>query len=66
MSFSDGHEIRVPVTVMWGTRDFLLLPRQARRAIRALPHARLVWLKGAGHVPTYDVPAEIARHLLEL
>jgi pimeloyl-ACP methyl ester carboxylesterase len=64
--FAAGHEIRVPVTVMWGTRDFLLLPRQGPRAVRVLPDARLVALKGAGHVPTYDAPAEIARHLLAI
>jgi pimeloyl-ACP methyl ester carboxylesterase len=63
-TFADGHEIGVPVTVMWGTRDYLLLPRQGPRAVRVLPDARLVPLKGAGHVPTYDAPEEIARELL--
>src|SRR3954468_10554133 len=63
-TFSAGQEIQVPVTVMWGTRDYLLLPRQGPRAVRVLPDARLVPLKGAGHVPTYDAPEEIARELL--
>jgi pimeloyl-ACP methyl ester carboxylesterase len=66
ITFSAGQDIRVPVTVMWGTRDFLLLPRQGPRAARVLPTARLVPLKGAGHVPTYDAPAEIAQHLLAI
>jgi pimeloyl-ACP methyl ester carboxylesterase len=66
LTFAAGQEIRVPVTLMWGTRDFLLLPRQGPRAARVLPTARLVPLKGAGHVPTYDAPAEIARELLAL
>ena len=65
-TFSAGHEITVPVTIMWGTRDYLLLPRQGPRAQRVLPNARLIRLKGAGHVPTYDAPAEIARLLLEI
>ena len=65
-TFSAGHEITVPVTIMWGTRDYLLLPRQGPRALRMLPDARLIRLKGAGHVPTYDAPAEIARLLLEV
>lgn len=64
--FSAGQEIEVPVTVMWGTRDRLLWPRQGPRAVRVLPDARLVPLEGAGHVPTYDAPAEIARELLAL
>ena len=66
MTFAGGDEIRVPVVLIWGTHDFLLIPRQAYRAQRVLPDARIEWLKGAGHVPTYDAPAEIARHLLAL
>jgi pimeloyl-ACP methyl ester carboxylesterase len=65
MTFAAGHEIDVPVTIVWGNRDLLLLPRQADRAVRVLPDARLVRLKGAGHVPTHDAPDEIARILLE-
>jgi pimeloyl-ACP methyl ester carboxylesterase len=34
--------------------------------VRVLPDARLIPLKGAGHVPTYDAPAEIAGHLLAI
>ena len=63
----DGHrfagEIRVPVTIGWGTRDGLLLPTQARRARRLLPGARHVWLRGCGHVPMSDDPDQVARLL---
>jgi pimeloyl-ACP methyl ester carboxylesterase len=43
----------------------MYLPRQARRAARALPHARVVPLPGCGHVPFFDGPALVARVLLE-
>jgi pimeloyl-ACP methyl ester carboxylesterase len=59
-TFSAGDEIDVPVVVMWGERDYLLLPRQAPRAERVIPRARLVRLAGAGHVPSWDAPDEIA------
>jgi pimeloyl-ACP methyl ester carboxylesterase len=65
-TFSAGHEITAPVTIMWGTRDYLHLPRQGPRALRMLPDARLIRLKGAGHVPTYDAPRELAHHLLAI
>lgn len=65
MEFSDGGRIDVPVTIAWGDKDRLLLPRQARRAARAIPQARLLLLHGCGHVPTYDDPAQVARVLLE-
>lgn len=64
-AFTSGEEIAVPVTVAWGTRDRLLLPRQARRAAQVIPHARVVPLPGCGHVPFWDDPELTARVLLE-
>ncbi|HET8981041.1 MAG TPA: alpha/beta fold hydrolase, partial [Solirubrobacteraceae bacterium] len=64
-AFTGGEQIRVPVTVAWGEHDRLLLPRQARRAAAAIPAARMVTLRGCGHVPTYDDPRQVARVLLE-
>ena len=57
-------DLRVPVTIGWGTRDMLLIPRQARCARRRLPRARHVWLRGCGHVPTWDDPEQVAAVLL--
>jgi pimeloyl-ACP methyl ester carboxylesterase len=61
---TDGDEIDAPVTLVWGTRDMILFPWQAKRALRELPRARLVPLQGAGHVPMWDEPEAIARELL--
>lgn len=55
----------LPVTVAWGARDRLLLPRQGVRAARRIPHAKLVRLTGCGHVPMNDDPALVARVVLE-
>jgi pimeloyl-ACP methyl ester carboxylesterase len=69
LSALDGHrfegDVRVPVTIGWGTRDGLLLPSQALRARKLLPNARHVWLHGCGHVPMSDDPEQVARVLLE-
>jgi pimeloyl-ACP methyl ester carboxylesterase len=62
--FTGGDEIGVPVTLVWGTRDMILFPWQAKRALKELPRARLVPLPGAGHVPMWDDPETIARELL--
>jgi pimeloyl-ACP methyl ester carboxylesterase len=53
-----------PVTVAWGSRDALLLPRQARRAERLMPWARHVALPRCGHVPVYDDPEAVAGVIL--
>lgn len=55
----------VPVTVAWGSRDRVLLPRQGIRAKHTVPGARLVRLPGCGHVPMSDDPALVARVLLD-
>ncbi|MEU3251056.1 alpha/beta fold hydrolase [Streptomyces sp. NPDC006997] len=67
-----GREVRftddvtgIPVTVAWGSRDRLLVPRQGVRAKYVIPRARLVRLPGCGHVPMNDDPALVARVLLD-
>lgn len=54
-----------PTTIAWGRRDWLLIPRQGRRAARILADARFLWLDGAGHLPMLDHADEVARVLLE-
>jgi pimeloyl-ACP methyl ester carboxylesterase len=63
--FTNAEPIPVPVTIAWGEKDRLLLPRQAARAQRTVPGARMVTLHDCGHVPTYDDPAQVTRVLLE-
>jgi pimeloyl-ACP methyl ester carboxylesterase len=64
-AFTGGGQIDVPVTIAWGDHDRLLRPRQAWRAARAIPIARIVALAGCGHLPMYDNPELVARVLLE-
>ncbi|MEU8004511.1 alpha/beta hydrolase [Catellatospora sp. NPDC049111] len=63
-----GYEFRgapsVPVTVAWGDRDRILLPRQAGTARERLPQARHVTLPGCGHVPMSDDPALLAEVII--
>jgi pimeloyl-ACP methyl ester carboxylesterase len=63
--FHDPEALRgLPVTIAWGSRDALLIPRQAKRARRLLPRARHVALRGCGHVPFHDDPEAVAAVLL--
>ena len=55
----------VPVTIGWGTRDFVLPPYQARIARSQLPAAKHVLLPGCGHVPMPDDPRLVAGVLLK-
>lgn len=51
---------RVPVTIVWGSKDRLLLPRQLERSRRRLPRARHVLIPGAGHLMMGDDPEAVA------
>jgi len=52
--------VRVPTLVVHGTRDPIVLPRDGRALADAIPGAELVWLRGAGHVPTMTRPTEVS------
>jgi pimeloyl-ACP methyl ester carboxylesterase len=64
-TFRDADAARgTPVTIAWGTRDALLIPRQAARARRVMPWARHVALRGCGHVPFHDDPEAVVAVML--
>jgi pimeloyl-ACP methyl ester carboxylesterase len=46
-------------------RDLVCLPRQAERAARRFPDARLHWFERCGHFPQWDAPEEATRLILE-
>jgi len=57
--------IECPVRIVWGSRDTLLLPRQADRFVREIPNAELVRLPGLGHVPMADDPEVVADSIIQ-
>jgi pimeloyl-ACP methyl ester carboxylesterase len=55
----------VPVLILWGSLDLILLPRQGRRFERLIPGAELRYVRGAGHVPMTDVPELLSDAIAE-
>ncbi|SDH33460.1 Pimeloyl-ACP methyl ester carboxylesterase [Microbacterium pygmaeum] len=53
------------VTIGWGRRDLVTVPKQAARAIELFPDAVLHWFERCGHFPQWDVPREAARLILD-
>jgi pimeloyl-ACP methyl ester carboxylesterase len=49
------HGVRVPATVIHGTRDVLVRPAGGRATARAIPNARLKTIDGMGH----DLPRQL-------
>jgi pimeloyl-ACP methyl ester carboxylesterase len=57
---SDFDQIDVPVTLAWGELD-----RLVRRPRTKPEHWRSLVLRGCGHIPTWDDPAQVSRALLQ-
>lgn len=55
----------VPVLILWGTLDVILLPRQGRRFERLIPGAELRYIRAIGHVPMADAPELLAEAIAE-
>jgi pimeloyl-ACP methyl ester carboxylesterase len=52
------------VTIGWGRRDLVTLPRQAHRAAAAFPGAHLHWFERCGHFPQWDAPDQASSLIL--
>jgi pimeloyl-ACP methyl ester carboxylesterase len=48
-----------PVTVAFGSRDFILLPRQSRHVERLPRGTDVVKVPGCGHIPMTDDPEAV-------
>ena len=61
MNLTEGlPSVKVPVTVVGGSRDRLLPPRYSRRIAELIPDARLVMLEDAGHMLPWEEPQQLA------
>jgi pimeloyl-ACP methyl ester carboxylesterase len=52
--------ITAPLTLAFGSRDVLLLPRQSRHVDQLPPGTQAETLPGGGHVPMPDAPGAVA------
>jgi pimeloyl-ACP methyl ester carboxylesterase len=55
----------VPTLLLWGSKDRVVDPASAERMAKHLPGARVVSLKGAGHLPYEECAEEFCRTVLD-
>lgn len=57
--YLSGPRIDAPVTVAFGSRDFLLLAHQSRHLDELPPGTQVGTLAGCGHIPMADNPGAV-------
>ena len=58
-------EIEAPTLVLHGDADVVVAPANGELLAERIPDARLVVLRGHGHLPFWEDPGRIAREILE-
>ncbi|MFK7932634.1 MAG: alpha/beta fold hydrolase [Saprospiraceae bacterium] len=54
-------QLKMPILVMHGTHDPLVLPMHGKKLMEHLPHAKKIWIEGLGH----DLPAKYVPTMIE-
>lgn len=57
-------KVQQPTLILWGDRDKTLGTEDACKFKQALPHSRLVWVRGADHAPHIQKPEMVAAEIL--
>ncbi len=55
----------IPALLIWGSRDQAVLPSSAPKLAAQFTNARLVMMKGIGHLPYEEAPEEFNRLVIE-
>ena len=57
-------QLRVPLLILWGSRDRLIPPSEGKRLVKYAPNATLVYLEGMGHCPHDENPERVNHEIL--
>jgi pimeloyl-ACP methyl ester carboxylesterase len=64
LSLLEPETMTIPTLLIWGTADRIFPVAAAQRLQEAMPKARLVEIRGAGHCPQFERPQEFDAALL--
>ena len=59
------NEIHQPTLILWGDKDRLFPPQVGRDLQAAIPHSTLKIVPASGHIPQWEQPQIVNRHLVE-
>lgn len=59
------HEIRHSTLILWGEQDRLFPPQVGRDLHAAISQSKLIIIHNSGHIPQWEQPQTVNRHLLD-
>lgn len=59
-------KLSMPVSIIWGREDKVILPESVDVLVKFMPHARTSFFDRCGHVPQLERPAEFASVVREI
>lgn len=59
-------KLSMPVSIIWGREDKVIVPESVDVLVRFVPHARAAFIDHCGHVPQLEKPAEFASVVQEI
>jgi len=58
-------DIRHSTLILWGEHDRLFPPQVGRDLLTIIPHSKLIVIPDAGHIPQWEQPQAVNRHIRE-
>ncbi len=58
-------DIRQPTLILWGEHDRLFPPQVGRDLHTTIPHSEFIVIPDAGHIPQWEQPQAVNRHIKE-
>lgn len=58
-------EVRHPTLILWGEQDRLFPPQVGHDLQALIPQSRLIVIPNAGHIPQWEQPQAVNRHITE-
>jgi len=63
--YEEVGESNIPVIAIWGDRDAVVPPGNAKLLAAAVPHAEFVSIEGGTHAITYSEPEQVSTALIQ-
>ena len=59
------NELKIPVLIIWGSKDRWLSPKHAAYFNKDIPNSRVLMYDNVGHIPMEEIPEKSAKDVAD-